>query len=214
MNSVAPGELTSLSANTRRIVHVGYWQSIPTHHEEAVLADVHIQRCRQPEDLSRLTRKLRPGWLLIGLGLDDYDIQHMVADVRKLVPEIRLALLGPDNDWRRCERWLRRGCDAYLNSSASLDQVISALYVESSIEATVVHKSFHQLFRLQPKPRLTRREDEVLHELVNGGSNREIAAALHVTENTVEFHMRRLLAKLGARNRLEAVERARSLGLV
>lgn len=214
MSSLAQQELSSLSSYTRHILHIGDWQSIPIHHDEATVADVRIYRCREVAELPTIARQVQPGWLLIGLGLDDYDVQETITDVRAAVPEIRLALLGLDHDWRRCERWLRRGCDAYLNSSASLDQVVSALYLEHSIEATVVHKSFHRLFRLLPTPKLTRREDEVLHQLVDGKTNREIAATLHVTENTVEFHMRRLLSKLSARSRLEVVERARSLGLV
>ena len=60
---------------------------------------------------------------------------------------------------------------------------------------------------------LTPREKEVLTLLRDGLSNRDIAAALHVSENTVEFHIANLLDKLSVRNRLEAVERARALGI-
>jgi DNA-binding NarL/FixJ family response regulator len=45
-------------------------------------------------------------------------------------------------------------------------------------------------------------------------TNPEIAGALHVSENTVEFHVRKLLDKLGARSRMEAVRRATDLGLL
>jgi DNA-binding NarL/FixJ family response regulator len=50
---------------------------------------------------------------------------------------------------------------------------------------------------------LTPREMEVCDLLMNGATNRQIASALYVTENTVEFHMRNILDKLRVRNRTE-----------
>lgn len=61
---------------------------------------------------------------------------------------------------------------------------------------------------------LSERELEVLHELAAGRSNKEIAARLHVSPNTVKTHVARLFEKLGARRRTEAIRRARELGIV
>jgi LuxR family maltose regulon positive regulatory protein len=61
---------------------------------------------------------------------------------------------------------------------------------------------------------LTSRECEVLAEMAAGASNRDIAARLYVSENTVKTHVKRVIAKLGARSRTEAVARARELGLL
>ena len=61
---------------------------------------------------------------------------------------------------------------------------------------------------------LSERELEVLHELAAGHSNKEIAARLHVSPNTVKTHVARLFEKLGARRRTEAIHRARELGIV
>ncbi|WP_202845564.1 response regulator transcription factor [Luteimonas saliphila] len=58
------------------------------------------------------------------------------------------------------------------------------------------------------------RELEVLAEIAAGHSNKEIAARLHVSPNTVKTHVARLLDKLGARRRTDALRRARELGLV
>ena len=59
---------------------------------------------------------------------------------------------------------------------------------------------------------LTMRELEVLALVTAGLRNAEIAEELHVSVNTVEFHVRNLLGKLGARSRTEAVSRARNAG--
>jgi DNA-binding NarL/FixJ family response regulator len=58
------------------------------------------------------------------------------------------------------------------------------------------------------------REMEVLAALARGQSNKEIAAALQVSPNTVKTHVARLFEKLGARRRTEAIARARDLGLM
>jgi DNA-binding CsgD family transcriptional regulator len=61
---------------------------------------------------------------------------------------------------------------------------------------------------------LSERELQVLHELAAGHSNKEIAAHLHVSPNTIKAHVARLLDKLGAKRRTEAIQRARLLGIV
>lgn len=58
------------------------------------------------------------------------------------------------------------------------------------------------------------RELAVLHELVAGRSNKEIAQALAVSPNTIKTHVARLFAKLDAKRRTEAIARARELGIV
>jgi DNA-binding NarL/FixJ family response regulator len=61
---------------------------------------------------------------------------------------------------------------------------------------------------------LTRREHEVLLRLAEGCSNADIARRHFVSENTVKTQVRQICAKLDARSRLEAVARARTLGLL
>ena len=61
---------------------------------------------------------------------------------------------------------------------------------------------------------LSERELMVLHELAAGHANKEIAARLHISPNTVKTHVARLFEKLGARRRTEAIRRARELGIL
>lgn len=62
-------------------------------------------------------------------------------------------------------------------------------------------------------PPLSEREQEVLARIAQGRTNREIAAALHLSPHTVKEHTSALYRKLGARNRVEAVQRAQRLGI-
>jgi DNA-binding CsgD family transcriptional regulator len=61
---------------------------------------------------------------------------------------------------------------------------------------------------------LSPRELEVLQELAAGRSNKEIAARLDVSPNTVKTHVANLFEKLGAKGRMDAINRARELGIV
>ena len=61
---------------------------------------------------------------------------------------------------------------------------------------------------------LSERELEVLAELAAGYANKEIAARLHVSPNTVKTHLARVFEKLEASRRTEAIRKARELGLV
>lgn len=61
---------------------------------------------------------------------------------------------------------------------------------------------------------ISERELEVLREIAGGRSNKEIAAQLNVSPNTVKTHVSRLFEKLGARRRTEAILKARELGIV
>lgn len=61
---------------------------------------------------------------------------------------------------------------------------------------------------------ISERELTVLHQLAAGRSNKEIAAQLHVSPNTVKTHVARLYDKLEAKRRTDAVKKARELGIV
>jgi len=63
-------------------------------------------------------------------------------------------------------------------------------------------------------PKLTTREQEVLQWMAQGLSTKEIARRLRISPETVKDHLVRIYEKLEARNRVEALERARSLGLL
>ena len=103
-----------------------------------------------------------------------------------------------------------------------LDTVLAS-FSSSALHKEQPHPEFHtspsslHLPHEQAYPLLdplSEREQEVLHLLAQGASNQEIAEQLVVTAATVKFHVSHILSKLQARNRTQAVARARSLGLL
>jgi DNA-binding NarL/FixJ family response regulator len=208
---------TALDARHCRVVLVGWWRAAerqgPTiiHHE-----NVEIHPCTEADRLASVVHSVQADWMLVGQQFDDGEIQRVYARVKAVREDLSLAILGPRRDWRRCERWLRRGCQVYLEDTVELGRMAEALQASQNLQINVSDRSFFQILRerfVGPVPYLTQREHEVLDLLRRGLGNRDIACALHITENTVEYHMRHLLSKFGARSRLEVVERASALGL-
>jgi DNA-binding NarL/FixJ family response regulator len=122
---------------------------------------------------------------------------------------------------------LRAGASGFLLKDVTAERLFDAVRVIAAGEAllapTVTRRLIGEFARMRPdaadRPRpdlagLTRRETEVLGLIAEGLSNPEIAARLVVTEETVKTHVSRVLAKLGLRDRTQAVVTAYESGLV
>jgi DNA-binding NarL/FixJ family response regulator len=119
---------------------------------------------------------------------------------------------------------LRAGASGFLLKDVTAERLFDAVRVIASGEAllapTVTRRLIGEFAQQKPRPRppelasLTPRETEVLRLVAEGLSNTEIAARLVVTEETVKTHVSRMLAKLGLRDRTQAVVAAYESGLV
>ncbi len=120
---------------------------------------------------------------------------------------------------------LRAGASGFLLKNAPPEELVQAIRVVASggalLDPAVTRRVIEEFAR-SPAPgpappelsRLTERELEVLHHVARGLSNAEIAASLVVSEATVKTHVARMLAKLGLRDRVQAVVYAYETGLV
>jgi DNA-binding NarL/FixJ family response regulator len=175
----------------------------------------------------RQAAELRPDVVLMDLHMPVLD---GIAATRRLhveQPAIRVLALTTFDDDEDVFAALRAGAVGYLLKDVTSDRLVEALLaaargesvLQPSVAARVVAR-FAQLPDAAPPRRqplvvpLSDRELEVLRALAEGGSNREIAAALFLAEGTVKNHVTNVLAKLGARDRTQAALRARSLGLI
>ncbi len=116
---------------------------------------------------------------------------------------------------------LRAGASGFLLKRSSADAIITAVRTVASGESIVYPAAVRELaIRNSPGtakydgPELTERENEVLQLVATGMTNAEIAGELFLGVETVRTHMSRLLAKLGARDRTQAVVIAYQTGLV
>jgi DNA-binding NarL/FixJ family response regulator len=112
------------------------------------------------------------------------------------------------------EAVLRAGARGYLLKGAAIDEIERAIRAVAEGETYIERRVASRVIALARAPRLSPREREVMRLVAAGKSNKEIAAALHVTERTVKFHVTAIFNKLGAENRAQAVTIAHERGLV
>jgi DNA-binding NarL/FixJ family response regulator len=165
-------------------------------HPDVALLDIRMPELDGIEAARRILRTERTRIIMITtFDLDDYVYDALIAGASGfLLKDVRAA------DLVAAVRTVAGG-DALLAPS-----VTRRLIAE-----------FARQRRRPPQPGgepLTPRETEVLRLLARGGSNAEIAAELVVSEHTVKSHVARLLAKLGLRDRTQAVIHAYESGLV
>jgi len=108
---------------------------------------------------------------------------------------------------------LRAGARGYLLKGASLEEIGRAIRRVARGETHLDPRIASRVAALAHAPRLSPRERDVLRLIVDGKSNKEIAAALRVTERTVKFHVTSIFNKLGAENRAQAVTIAHQRGI-
>jgi DNA-binding NarL/FixJ family response regulator len=120
---------------------------------------------------------------------------------------------------------LRSGASGFLLKNAPPEELLHAVHVvcagEALLAPSVTRRIIEQFARRPVSPELgtrldvlTQREREVLMMLAHGKSNAELAAELFVSEGTIKTHVSSLLAKLGLRDRVQAVVLAYEGGLL
>ena len=91
---------------------------------------------------------------------------------------------------------------------------VLGVWVGRALTQKTVSETFEFNQALMDSLKITKRELGVLEELAQGRSNKEIAERLHVSPNTVKTHIAKLYDKLDVGQRVQAVQKARSLGLI
>ena len=149
---------------------------------------------------------------------------EVIRNLRELHPDvIPMALTVSDRRDDLIEL-LEAGSRGYVLKTASPQEIAAAIRAVANGQgaianamARVLIDEYGRLRSLSPKPSselgLSEREKMVMAELTLGRTNREIAERLHIAESTVKSHLKSILEKLGARNRLEAVLYASQAGM-
>jgi DNA-binding NarL/FixJ family response regulator len=160
---------------------------------------------------------LKPDVVLLDLEMPELDGVATLERLGEISPETPvIAFTAFDTD-ERILGAVRAGAKGYLLKGAPRGELFNAIRVVSQggslIEPVIASKILQQASP-SSEAALTEREREVLGLLAQGKSNKDIAAALVITERTAKFHVSSIMSKLGASNRTEAVTMAVQKGIV
>jgi DNA-binding NarL/FixJ family response regulator len=172
-----------------------------------------------------VVRSTRPDVVLMDIRMPDVDGITATREVLSAAPEARVVILTTFEQDDYVFGALREGASGFLLKRTSPEDLVAAIHTvaggDSLLSPSVTRTVIDRMAR-QPPPdatahrrldQLTPREREVLGLIARGLSNSEIAAALVVEESTVKTHVKRILAKLRLRDRVQAVIFAYESGL-
>jgi DNA-binding NarL/FixJ family response regulator len=161
-----------------------------------------------------LFREHQPDIAIIDLRLPDASGLEAIAAIRRHDAKARMLVLSNYEGSEDIHRALQAGALAYLTKDAGSEDLVQAIlavaqgkrYLSPAVAATLSGRISGD--------DLTDRERNVLQLLAQGCSNREISGRLKIAENTVRIHVSRILDKLQAVDRTQAVLAAIHRGLV
>ncbi len=174
----------------------------------------------------RLTKDLRPDVVVMDIrmpGMDGIDATRMITADNLAATRVVVLTTFDDDDYVYAA--LRAGASGFLVKDMAMEDILAAIRVVAVGDALIAPSVTRRLIAQfaggpqTPRPRrqldgFTEREREVLTLVGHGLSNAEIAASLFISTATAKAHVRHLLAKLGARDRVQLVIAAYDAGLV
>jgi NarL family two-component system response regulator LiaR len=154
--------------------------------------------------------------LLMPGGMDGVEATRRV---RQRWPRTQVVALTASTDGARLVGALRAGAIGYVRKDAEPEVLLAAVRAaargQSMIDPAVASTVLREMARSGlPGGELTEREIEVLRQLAHGRTNREIAEALFISEETVKTHIGNILSKLHLAHRTQALIYALKEGLV
>ena len=187
-------------------------------HTFKIRADIEVVgACEQQKLALESIALIRPDVLLVNGAMQGFDWIGFIPEARSVSPKTRVVIFGMQDDTEAFFRSIRAGVVGYLLSEASAADVVSAVrsavHEEAICPPRLCLSLFHSVARqasfpnpkLRAKHGLTRREQQLLPLIAQGLTNKEIAAHLFLSEQTVKNHVHRILRKVGSEDRLSAV---------
>ena len=179
----------------------------------------------------RLIEAERPDVVLMDLRMPRMDGVEATRRIRAAYPDTQVVVLTTYSDDESVFAALQAGARGFLTKSAGAEEISRAVATvmrgDAQLDPTVQRRLLETMTppaspgrgrdpgrpEGDPPDGLTRRETEVLRLIARGDSNAEISAGLFISEATVKTHINNLFAKIGVRDRAQAVTYAYRRGI-
>ena len=158
--------------------------------------------------------KHQPDVTLIDLRMPRMGGVEVIQRIRSETPQARFIVLTTYDGDEDIYRALKAGARAYLLKGMTREDLVTPIRAVHAGKSHIPPAIAERLAERMGTEELTPREFDVLKEIVNGKSNKEIASELNVSEATVKTHINSLLGKLGVTDRTQAATAAIQRGLV
>jgi len=171
------------------------------------------------EDALQLLSELKPDAVILDLHLPDTNGAEICQQIMKLCPQVSVIILTAFIDRQLVDACLRAGARGYLLKDAEnlhlREQILAAVHGQTPLDPRAAGIVTDILLQQKPSSeQLSPREMEVLQLISGDLTNQEISTKLYISVNTVKQHVKQILSKLDARNRVEAVLKARERNIL
>ena len=150
-------------------------------------------------------RKHRPDVTLMDLQMPMVNGFDAISAIRSEFPEARILVLTTHTGDVQVSRALKAGARAYLLKGSVREELLDTIRAVHAGQKRLSPEVAAEVAEHATDDALTARETDVLRLVAGGNANKEIAARLSLTEETVKSHVRNIMAKLGANDRTHAV---------
>ena len=165
----------------------------------------------------------KPDIVLMDFSLPDGTGLDATQAILDEMPECKIIFLTVFETDENLMRAIRLGAKGYMLKNVSSSSLIASLRALAQGEIAMSRKMMSRALEMSRTvtlpptqdllSKLSPREIDILYELQNGASNKQIAQQLYLSENTVKHHIHSILEKLGVENRRQAGMIAKQMGL-
>jgi two-component system, NarL family, response regulator len=155
-----------------------------------------------------------PDVMVLDLRMPRRDGVAVVEEVMEKHPKARLLIMTTYDGDEDIFKSLSRGAKGYLLKDAPRQEILTAIRAVAADQPYTSFAIAAKALQRMVRPSLTQRELDVLQQIAQGRSNKDIGRQLHISEGTAKTHVKAILTKLDAISRTEAVAVAHKRGLV
>lgn len=156
----------------------------------------------------------RPNITLMDLQMPDINGIDAISAIRGEFPDARIVVLTTHAGDVEVSRALKAGARAYLLKSLVRKDLLETIRAVEAGQKRLSSEVAAEIAEHSTDDALTAREADVLRLIAIGSANKEIAASLSVSEETIKSHVRNIMVKLGANDRTHAVTIGLKRGII